>query len=136
MGGRTTGCCTLRRSTCSASCPESEIAERRLFELLPEAERLTYPAIQPLLFARVQSWLNRQCGGDELWDVYDADRCPTGRLHRRAGADGRGRVPPRRVRVDTRRRRALSAHEALAEQGLPEHVGVHRAARRSPETTA
>ena len=92
--------------------PESEIAERRLFELLPEAERLTYPAIQPLLFARVQSWLNRQCGGDELWDVY--------------GADGRGRVPPRRVRVDTRRRRALSAHEALAEQGLPEHVGVHR----------
>ena len=70
--------------------PESEIAERWLFELLPGAERLTYPAIQPLLFARVQSWLNRQCGGDELWDVYDADRCPTGRLHRRAEPMGEG----------------------------------------------
>lgn len=38
----------------------------------------------------MQSWLNRQCGGDELWDVYDADRCPTGQLHRRAEPMGEG----------------------------------------------
>ena len=36
---------------------ESEIAERRLFELLPDAERLTYPAIQPLLFTGVVACL-------------------------------------------------------------------------------
>ena len=70
--------------------PESEISERRLFELLPGEKDLTYPAIQPLLFRRVQNWLNRQCGGDELWDVYDAERCPTGRLHRRAEPMGEG----------------------------------------------
>ena len=46
--------------------------------LLPES-RETLPA-----FALwVNCWLNRQSGGQELWDVYDANRQPTGRLHPR-----------------------------------------------------
>lgn len=70
--------------------PESEIAETKLFDMLPDRGQLTYPGIQPLLFRHVQSWLNRHCGGDELWDVYDADRCQTGRLHKRSDPMGDG----------------------------------------------
>lgn len=55
--------------------PESEIAEPAAVRAAPEAERLTYPRYSRCCSRGVQSWLNRQCGGDELWDVYDADRC-------------------------------------------------------------
>lgn len=59
----------------------SEIAETRLFDLLPN--KLTYPAIQPALFSRVQYRLNISHSADELWDVYDVDRRPLGKTHRR-----------------------------------------------------
>ena len=59
----------------------SEIAEIRCMETMPL--NLTYPAIQPYLFDRVQAYLNLQSSADELWDVYDEDRNLTGRLHRR-----------------------------------------------------
>lgn len=60
---------------------ESEIAETKLFEVLPD--NLTYPQIQPALYSQVQFWLNLQTNADELWDVYDENRNLTGKLHRR-----------------------------------------------------
>ncbi len=42
---------------------ESEIGEVGLFEYIPE--ELTYPAIQPYLFDRIQPWLNLQSKPDE-----------------------------------------------------------------------
>lgn len=60
---------------------DSEIAEAGLFDHLPDT--LTYPAIQPHLFEKVQGWLNVQSSAGEQWDVYDADRKKTGRIHRR-----------------------------------------------------
>lgn len=59
----------------------SEIAEAALFDHLPE--QLTYPAIQPHLYSKVQGWLNVQSSPGELWDIYDSDRNATGRIHRR-----------------------------------------------------
>lgn len=62
------------------SVPESsEIAEVRLFEQLPD--HLTYPAIHPHLFDKIQGWLNVQSGAGELWDIYDENRNLTGRTH-------------------------------------------------------
>ena len=58
----------------------SEICQVQLSQFLPEAH--AYPNL-PALFDRVQNWLNIQSGADELWDVYDSDRRPTGRLQRR-----------------------------------------------------
>ena len=57
----------------------SEIAEAKRFDHLPD--NLTYPAIQPHLFEKVQGWLNTVSGAGELWDVYDKDRNLTGRTH-------------------------------------------------------
>ena len=68
--------------------PDSEIGEIKLFDVLPE--RLTYPEIQPELYHSVQAWLNIQSSADELWDVYDENRNPTGRLHRRGDFLGEG----------------------------------------------
>ena len=62
----------------------SEICEIRLSHFLPD--HLTYPAIQPSLFNRVQAWRNLNTSADELWDVYDENRCLTGRLQRRGDA--------------------------------------------------
>ncbi len=59
----------------------SEIKEIAILDLLPRG--LTYPDIQPVLFSYVQGWLNLQSNAGELWDVYDKDRCLTGKLHRR-----------------------------------------------------
>lgn len=59
----------------------SEIAEARPFDLLPTD--LTYPAIQPALFSRVQYRLNISHSANELWDVYDKDRRPLGKTHPR-----------------------------------------------------
>ena len=61
--------------------PAMEIGEVKRFGALPE--NLTYPQIQPDLYQRVQAWLNLQSAPDEVWDVYDANRRPTGRTHRR-----------------------------------------------------
>jgi 8-oxo-dGTP diphosphatase len=59
----------------------SEIAEKGCFSALPA--ELAYPEIQPPLYAAVQWWLNLQTSSNELWDVLDENRNPTGRLHRR-----------------------------------------------------
>lgn len=59
----------------------SEIGEVFLSDQLPGA--LTYPEIQPNLFWKIQGWRNVQSGAGELWDIYDADRIKTGRIHRR-----------------------------------------------------
>ncbi len=65
-----------------ADIPEnSEIAERAYFAALPA--ELAYPDIQPALYTAVQWWLNLQTSSNELWDVLDENRNPTGRLHRR-----------------------------------------------------
>ncbi len=60
---------------------DSEIAEIDFAHKLPE--NLTYPAIQPKLFFEVQKWRCMQNGAGELWDIYDENRQPTGRIHRR-----------------------------------------------------
>ncbi len=60
----------------------SEMAEIAFFERIPD--NVTYPRIQSELFGSVQHWLNLQCNKDELWDLYDGERRPLGRLHRRA----------------------------------------------------
>lgn len=61
--------------------PAMEMAEIALMGAMPDA--LTYPAIQPELYWKVQTWLNLQSAPDELWDVYDGNRRLTGRTHRR-----------------------------------------------------
>lgn len=61
--------------------PSSEIREIMLADILPQ--ELTYPEIQPLLYDRVQGWLNLRSGAGELWDVYDENRNLTGRFHHR-----------------------------------------------------
>lgn len=60
---------------------DMEIGELRFSQWLPEA--LTYPEIQPHLFKWTQGWLNIQSNAGEIWDVYDVNRNPTGRTHRR-----------------------------------------------------
>jgi len=52
-----------------------------LFDKLPDA--LSRGEVTKRLFVGTQGWLNMQTNADELWDVYDADRKLTGRLHRR-----------------------------------------------------
>ena len=64
--------------------PAFEMAEVCLTALPPRNQ--TYPEIQPELFRYVQGYLNQRTSSDELWDVLDADRNPTGRLHRRGDA--------------------------------------------------
>ncbi len=69
--------------------PESfEMAERILSDKLPA--ELTYPDIQPALYAKIQEWRNLQNSTDELWDVYDENRCLTGRIHRRGDPLAKG----------------------------------------------
>lgn len=58
-----------------------EIGELCFRDTLPEI--LTYPGIQPQLFERIQSWRNQQSNCDELWDLYDANRCLMGKTHQR-----------------------------------------------------
>ncbi|MDF2485656.1 MAG: hydrolase [Herbinix sp.] len=61
--------------------PEMEIDEVILSETLQK--ELTYPEIQPYLYEYIQGWLNLQSNPDEIWDIYDENRHPTGRTHRR-----------------------------------------------------
>ena len=58
----------------------SEIAETMVSALLPE--NCTYPNLFQF-YDHVQGWLNLQTGADELWDLFDGSRKPTGRLQRR-----------------------------------------------------
>ena len=60
---------------------ESKIEEIMLTASTPE--KLTYPDTHPYLFAVVQKWLNMRSNSQEIWDVYDRQRCLTGRKHRR-----------------------------------------------------
>lgn len=62
--------------------PLSEISEVRLFDCTPDS--WTYPEVHPLLFQKVQEWLCIHHGADELWDIYDSNRKPTGRTIRRS----------------------------------------------------
>lgn len=60
---------------------DSEIAEIRLFDSLPED--LTYGIVHVRLYHWVQGWLNFQSGAGEIWDIYDENRVLTCRKHRR-----------------------------------------------------
>ena len=62
--------------------PDYEMAEVRLFDAMPE--KMRFPHILPVLYRRMQVWVNLQSAKDEIWDVYDSDRNLTGRTHRRA----------------------------------------------------
>lgn len=73
--------CYAEVKTLGALPPELEIGEIGLYEIAPGNQ--TYPAIQPRLYKYIQDWLNMRCNPDERWDVYDADRRPTGKTHRR-----------------------------------------------------
>ena len=46
-------------------------------------EPLSDPEAERAFFHRVQGWRNLQNAADELWDIYDASRRKTGKLHRR-----------------------------------------------------
>jgi len=61
---------------------EAGVEAIALFEAVPE--RLRFPQILPVLYDRMQKWLNLQSAKDEIWDVYDGDRRLAGRTHRRA----------------------------------------------------
>lgn len=62
----------------------SEMAEIGFYDAPPENQ--TYPAIQPVLFERTLLYLYEQKTGNELWDVLDEKRNPTGRTARRGDA--------------------------------------------------
>lgn len=64
--------------------PDFEIAEAHVSAAFPES--WTYPDIQPALLARIQHYLNCRTSADEMWDVLDEHRRPTGRTHRRGDA--------------------------------------------------
>jgi len=62
--------------------PDYEIAEVKLFDAIPD--KMRFPMILPVLYEKMQHWLNVQSSGDEIWDVYDSERNHQGRTHRRA----------------------------------------------------
>ena len=61
--------------------PDYEMAEVCLFDRIPE--KMRFPEILPILYNKMQLWLNLQSAKDEIWDVYDSERKLTGRTHRR-----------------------------------------------------
>ena len=61
--------------------PDYEMAETKQFNTMPE--KMRFPQILPLLYKRMQVWLNLHSAKDEIWDVYDSQRNLTGRTHRR-----------------------------------------------------
>jgi len=61
--------------------PDFKIAEVKLFGALPDKMRL--PRTLPVLYTKMQEWLNLQSAKDEIWDVYDSRWSLTGRTHRR-----------------------------------------------------
>jgi 8-oxo-dGTP diphosphatase len=58
-----------------------EMAEVKGFDIYPE--KLTYPDILPVLYAKIQSWMGLDKAKDEYWDVYDNERKLTGRTPKR-----------------------------------------------------
>jgi len=62
--------------------PDYEMAEVKLYDAIPD--KMRFPKILPVLYHKVQGWLNLQSAKDEIWDVYDSERNFTGRTHRRA----------------------------------------------------
>jgi 2,3-bisphosphoglycerate-dependent phosphoglycerate mutase len=62
--------------------PDYEMAEIKRFDAIPDTMR--FPQILPVLYGKMQMWLNLQSAKDEIWDVYDSDRNLTGKTHRRA----------------------------------------------------
>ncbi|MDR0958398.1 MAG: NUDIX domain-containing protein [Clostridiales bacterium] len=58
-----------------------EMAEIKGFDTYPE--KLTYPDILPVLYAKMQSWMGLDKAKAEYWDVYDSERRLTGRTHKR-----------------------------------------------------
>jgi len=62
--------------------PDYEMAEVKLFDTIPD--KMRFPKILPVLYEKMQMWLNLQSAKDEIWDVYDSKRNLTGRTHRRA----------------------------------------------------
>lgn len=53
----------------------------RLVEHLP-VDLAFYPIVSAF-FHHLQGWLNLQSAPEEIWDIYDLNRNPTGRTHRR-----------------------------------------------------
>jgi len=60
---------------------EFEMAEVRGFRAMPD--KMRFPQILPVLYAQMYKWLGRDKLESEFWDVFDENRNPTGRLHRR-----------------------------------------------------
>ncbi len=61
--------------------PDFEMAETKLFDAIPD--KMRFPQILPVLYERMQGWLNLQSAKDEIWDIYDSNRKLKGRTHRR-----------------------------------------------------
>ncbi|MCL2361985.1 MAG: NUDIX domain-containing protein [Defluviitaleaceae bacterium] len=61
--------------------PDSEMVEVQEFHTIPD--KMTYPAIQPVLYKELYKWLGLDKAELEYWDILDKDRSHTGRKHRR-----------------------------------------------------
>lgn len=80
--GETSGIICFSEIHSLGSLPDkSEMAEVKAFDFLPEST--TYPDLYKTAFDKVQGWLNAQSNAGEIWDIYDKDRNPTGRTHKR-----------------------------------------------------
>ncbi|MDR1736729.1 MAG: histidine phosphatase family protein [Oscillospiraceae bacterium] len=55
--------------------PDFEMAEVKLFDAIPDEMR--FPKILPILYDKMQMWLNLQYARDGIWDVCDSERNPT-----------------------------------------------------------
>ena len=67
--------------------PALEHAMQSACRVLVEAP--SHPALAAAVMS-VALWLNRRSAPDELWDVYDGEGRPTGRVHRRGEPLGEG----------------------------------------------
>lgn len=61
--------------------PPHEMSEVALFNTIPA--KMRFPKILPELWRELNGWINRQNAKDEIIDIYDADKKPTGRTTRR-----------------------------------------------------
>ncbi len=67
---------------------EFEMEEISLLDVPPAY--LTYPEIIPKVMSRVNWWRNFQTSVDEIWDILDENRHPTGRTQRRGDELAKG----------------------------------------------
>ena len=79
--GTTSGQVFFAKINTLGPMPDFEMAEVGLFDALPD--KMRFPEITPILYNNLQVWLNIQTKKDELWDIYDANCNPTGKIHRR-----------------------------------------------------